>query len=344
MYQRKLRIQKGFKDSIQLQFKNSDQKPISFQSTDKYHFDIIDTNGRQLVLTNPVEILDDSKIYSIKIDQPTASKTLAFTNTNEISIGQLVTGFGISANTVVIGIDNTATTVTLNNTPIYPISTLTSLTFATIAVRGIGRVSFEPYDTINLAAGNYKFIVKKENNEDPAHPSYTPAYANTYYGITGEIELVEDGFPIGYPIQTVDVKKLETGKEYDRNPMDMGYVFTTEWLRPMVRTTLTPTTSTAIITLSSFVGTITVEGTLDNNPSGAGHANAQAFTATTYTSVSPTQGTIQLDWNGAYTAVRFKVKPAQNGLGSNYYPTGYPVGSNTNKFPSGFVDQIQYIS
>jgi len=270
MYQRKLRIQKGFKDSIQLQFKNSDQKPI-WLSTSTYYFDMIDRDGRQLVLSKQLSLVDDA---------------------------------------------------------------------ITTSTKGLSVVSFDPIDTINLTAGSYKFIVKKDNGDG----TFTPAYANTYYGITGEIEVVEDGFPIGYPIQTVDVKKLETGKEYDRNPMDMGYVFTSEWLRPVVRTTLAPTTSTAIITLSSFVGTITVEGTLDNNPSGAGHANAQVSTANTYISVSPTQGTIQLAWNSAYTAVRFKVKPASNGLGSNYYPTGYPVGSNTNKFPSGFVDQIQYIS
>ncbi len=271
MYQRKLKIQKGFKDSIQIQFKNSDQKPVPLSTSTAYWFDMIDSSGRELVLSKQLTVVDDG---------------------------------------------------------------------VTTSTRGISLATFDPIDTINLTAASYKFLVKQANEDG----TFTPAYSNTYYGITGEVEIVEDGFPIGYPIQTVNIKKLETAREYDRNPMQMGYMFVTEWLRPIVRPTTASTTSTAVITLASFVGEITVEGTLDNNPSPAGQANAQVSTLTNYVSVSATQGTIQLTWNGAYTAVRFKIKPKANGLGSNYYPTGFPVGSNTNKYPSGFVDQIQYIS
>jgi hypothetical protein len=274
MYQRKLKIQKGFKDSIQIQFKNSDQKPVSIIGGDNYWFDMIDSTGRQLVFSKQLEILE------------------------------YVDGDSVTRN------------------------------------KGLAQVNFDILDTINVVSGNYKLVVKKDNGDS----TFTPAYSNTYYGIAGDIEVVEDGFPLGYPVQTVDIKKLESGKEYDRTFGSMGYVFVSEWLRPMIRSTSTTTEATALITLSSFAGEITVEGTLDNNPSPAGQANAQAFVITNHTAVTPTQGTIELSWNGAYTAVRFKVKPKTDGFGSNYYPTGYPVGTNTNKFPSGFVDQIQYIS
>ena len=91
-------------------------------------------------------------------------------------------------------------------------------------------------------------------------------------------------------------------------------------------------------------GTITVEGTLDNSPSPNGQANAQAYEITSYTTSTETTEMITLDCGTGYTAVRFKVKPAPGPYGTNYYPTGYPIGSQTNKFPSGFVDQIQYFS
>ena len=48
MYQRKLKLQKGFKDSVQIQFKNGDQKPVSISSS-TYRFDIIDSAGRTLL-------------------------------------------------------------------------------------------------------------------------------------------------------------------------------------------------------------------------------------------------------------------------------------------------------
>ena len=275
MYQRKLKIQKGFKDTVQIQFKNSDQKPVSIAGND-YYLDLLDNEGKQYVLSQ-----------SKKLD--------------------IVEYVG---------------------------------TDSSIVSKGIATVTFDPFDTVDLQATTYKFVVKKDNGDG----TYTPAYSNTYYGITGDLEVVSDGFPTGYPIQTVDMKTLETGKEYDRTFGSMGFVFRTGWLRPVVRATSTATNSTAEITLAGFVGTITVEGTLDNSPSPAGQANAQTFEITTYTTATATTEIINIDCGSGYTAVRFKVKPAPGPLGTNYYPTGYPIGSQTNKFPSGFIDNILYFS
>ena len=275
MYQRKLKIQKGFKDTVQIQFKNSDQKPVSIAGND-YYLDLLDNEGKQYVLNQ-----------SKKLD--------------------IVEYVG---------------------------------TDSSIVSKGIATVTFDPFDTIDLQAANYKFVVKKDNGDG----TYTPAYSNTYYGITGDLEVVSDGFPTGFPIQTVDMKTLETGKDYDRTFGSMGFIFRTGWLRPVVRATSTATNSTAAITLAGFVGTITVEGTLDNSPSPAGQANAQSFEITTYTTATATTEIINIDCGSGYTAVRFKVKPAPGPLGTNYYPTGYPIGSQTNKFPSGFIDNILYTS
>ena len=275
MYQRKLKIQKGFKDTVQIEFKNSDQKPISITGND-YYFDLLDNEGKQYVLNQ--------------------SKRLDIVET--------------------VGTDST------------------------IVSKGIATVTFDPFDTLDLQAANYKFVIKRDNGDG----TFTPAYSNTYYGITGDIEVVSDGFPTGYPQQVVDFKTLETGKEYDRTFGSMGFVFRTGWLRPVVRATSTATQTSADITLAGFKGTITVEGTLDNSPSPAGQANAQTFEIATYTTATATTEIITIDCGTGYTAVRFKVKPDPSNLGSNYFPTGYPIGSQTNKFPSGFIDQIQYFS
>jgi len=275
MYQRKLKIQKGFKDTVQIQFKNSDQKPVSIAGND-YYLDLLDNEGKQYVL-NQSKLLDIIEY---------------------------------------VGTDSS------------------------IVSKGIATVTFDPFDTVDLQAANYKFVIKKDNGDG----TYTPAYSNTYYGITGDLEVVSDGFPTGFPIQTVDMKTLETGKDYDRTFGSMGFIFRTGWLRPTVRATSTATNSTAAITLAGFVGTITVEGTLDNSPSPAGQANAQTFEITTYTTATATTEIINIDCGSGYTALRFKVKPAPGPMGTNYYPTGYPIGSQTNKFPSGFIDNINYFS
>lgn len=338
MYQRKLKIQKGFKDSIQIQFKNSDQKPISVLTTGSYWFDMIDSSGRQLVLTKPLNILDNSTDYVVSSDQSAVGNVLAFTNTNNITIGQTAKGFGISANTVVTEI--TTNTVTLNYPTLYPITSASSVTLSTLSTRGIATVDFMPADTINLVAGNYKFLVKSANNDG----TFTPAYANTYYGITGDIEIVEDGFPIGFPVQTITRDQLIAGLDYTRDPNTMGYMFTSGWLRPFPSAMTTSTPQSVTISLDNFAGTVTIQGTLDNIFSPAGQANAQAFAITTATIATTTKGTIQLAWNTVVTGVRFRVVPAPGTLGINYYPSGNPIGSGINKFPNGFVDFIQYFS
>lgn len=338
MYQRKLKIQKGFKDTIQIQFKNSDQRPVTLDNTLSFWFDMIDDKGRQLVLTKPLTILDDSRELTVSQNQSQTSNTLVFTSTTNVSVGQSVSGFGISPNTVVTAVNSN--TVTLNYPTKYPITDASNVTFFTLSKRGVAELTFNPADTLNLVATSYKFLVKKDNNDG----SFSPAYSNTYYGITGEIEVVEDGFPIGFPVQKVSREQLVTGAEYDREPADLGYMFFSGWLRPYPNAINTSTPQVASISLDNFAGTITVEGTLDNDPSPAGQANAQAFSITSYTASSRTRATIQLSWTTAVTAVRFKIVPAKDGYSSNYYPTGNPIGSNTNNFPNGFVDLIQYFS
>lgn len=338
MYQRKLTIQKGYRDSIQIQFKNSDQKPLPLSST-TYVFDMIDPDGRELVLSKPLVMIDDTVVYTLNQAQTGTNGTLTFDNTTGIIPGQAVTGFGLQANTIVTNVQSG--TVSISAPTIYQLTTSTTITFSTVAKRGLALAQFEPIETINLSSGDYKFIVKQDNGDG----TFTPAYANTYYGITGEVSVVDDGFPIGFPVQTIARNQLTTsGSQFNRTFGTQGYNFYSGWFRPISHSVTTSTAQSVLIALSNFAGTVTVEGTLDNVPSGIGAANAQAFTITNYVSTLPTQGNVQLSWNTAAVAIRVVVVPASDAFGNNYYPSGNPPGSNINQFPSGFVDSIQYFS
>jgi hypothetical protein len=59
MYQRELKIQKGIKNQIRLQFKNSDQKPIPISSTSTFVFNMFDSNTQRSVLQKNLSILDN---------------------------------------------------------------------------------------------------------------------------------------------------------------------------------------------------------------------------------------------------------------------------------------------
>lgn len=338
MYQRKLKIQKGFKDSIQIQFKTSEQQPVALASTSSFWFDIIDSTGRQLVLTKSLTVLDDSRDFTVSSDQTSTNNILLFGNTTGISVGQAVFGYGILPNTAVVGV--TTNTVTLNYPTKYAITSATNVSFSSLSKKGVAALYLDPADTLNLQAQSYKFLIKKDNGDG----TFTPAYANTYYGITGEIEIVEDGYPIGFPVQTVNRNQLISGAEYNRDPNAMQYMFFSSWLRPYPSAMTTNTPQTMSVSLDNFAGTISVQGTLSNLPSPQGQANAQAFDITSYTVSSRTTSTVQLSWTTDVTAVRFVVTPLKDGFAANYYPTGNPIGSNINNFPNGFVDLIQYFS
>ena len=66
MYQRDLKIQKGVKNSIQIQFKNSDQKRIPISNTSTYLFNMFDATYNRLLLTRPLTVLDDGATLNLR--------------------------------------------------------------------------------------------------------------------------------------------------------------------------------------------------------------------------------------------------------------------------------------
>lgn len=59
MYQRDLKVQKGLKNSIRIQFKNSDQKRIGISSTDTFVFSMYDSISQRMVIEKDLEVLDE---------------------------------------------------------------------------------------------------------------------------------------------------------------------------------------------------------------------------------------------------------------------------------------------
>lgn len=59
MYQRDLKIQKGIKNQVRVQFKNSDQKKIPISNTGTFVFSMFDAINRRLIVEKPLEILDE---------------------------------------------------------------------------------------------------------------------------------------------------------------------------------------------------------------------------------------------------------------------------------------------
>lgn len=59
MYQRDLKIQKGIKNKVRIQFKNSDQKRIPISQDDVFVFSLFDATNQRLLIEKTLTILDD---------------------------------------------------------------------------------------------------------------------------------------------------------------------------------------------------------------------------------------------------------------------------------------------
>lgn len=65
MYQRELKLQKGVKNKIQIQFKNSDQKLINV-STKQFVFTLFDAVDQRNLIVKNLTVLDDGTTYALR--------------------------------------------------------------------------------------------------------------------------------------------------------------------------------------------------------------------------------------------------------------------------------------
>jgi hypothetical protein len=60
MYQRDLKIQKGVKNQVRIQFKNSDQKRVSIANTQTFVFSMFDAITQRLLIEKPLQVLNET--------------------------------------------------------------------------------------------------------------------------------------------------------------------------------------------------------------------------------------------------------------------------------------------
>lgn len=66
MYQHDLKVQKGIKNKIRVQFKNSDQKRINISNTQTFVFTMFDALNRRQLLQKELSVLDDGATYGLR--------------------------------------------------------------------------------------------------------------------------------------------------------------------------------------------------------------------------------------------------------------------------------------
>jgi hypothetical protein len=252
MYQRDLKIQKGVKNSIQIQFKNSDQKRIPISNTSTYLFNMFDATYNRLLLTRPLTVLDDG---------------------------------------------------------------------ATLNLRGLAELSLYASDTVGLDNGNYTYSI---TTIDPSDNSVVAAFANTYYGSNGTLVLTSDIYPNLQPSQEASVFLPRFNSVSNLYEYFSGNIYA----YPEYKSNTTALQTLAIY-MTNYIGTVTVQGTLSNQPDSV--VAYSTIATNTYSSYS---GIDYLNFNGIYTYIRV------------IYTPGVKPGDSTNDNPTyfGSLDKILFRS
>jgi hypothetical protein len=244
MYQRPLKIQKGVRNTVQLQFKNSDQKRINI-STKEFVMNVFDETTHNLVMTKNVAILDDG------------------------------------------------------STSTYAV------------LRGLGEVTFSEGDTLDIDAKTYKFSIVKLEDDD----SYSPAYSNTYYDVSGTIEVKNDAYPT--PKQSVEITNFQ--RTFNSDISKRWW----EWYSGNIRAYPELKSNNALHTvgfyLTGYRGRVIVEGTLENSPGFYGNYAiiSEKLYSTRFTGID------YANFNGVFTNIRIRYIPAVNPLDLQNTDTSY---------------------
>jgi hypothetical protein len=224
MYQRDLTIQKGIRNQVRIQFKNSDQKKVSIAGGRIFVFSMFDAVNQRLIIEKNLEVLQT----------------------------------------------NTSTT-------------------------GLALLTLTESDTLDLTKSSYQFSIKLRELDG----SYTPTYANTYYGMAGTVHVSEDVFPLLQPSQeTSDFQKSYNAEifKYEHNS---GNIYA--YPEYNGNTAL----HTLAVYMTAYKGTVYIQGTLDNSPESSG--NYVTISTKTYTGFT---GIDYTNFNGVFTYIRVIHVPA----------------------------------
>lgn len=249
MYQRDLTIQKGIKNQIKIQFKNSDQKRVTISTSTIFVFSMFDALNQRMVIEKSLEVLAET----------TGTKGLALLTLNES-------------------------------------------------------------DTLDLDKSSYTYSVKMLDSDG----SYTPAYANTYYGMNGTIHLNTDVFPVLKDSINITSFNLTYNSSTHLYEHKSGNIYASPEYNG------NSALHTAAAYMTAYKGSVLIQGTLDNTPTD----DRSYYTIETrvYTGFT---GVDYFNFNGVFTYIRIV-----------YIPAAGPPPNISNNVPAffGSLDKVLYRS
>ena len=169
----------------------------------------------------------------------------------------------------------------------------------TTSTKGLGLLTLSESDTLDLDKGHYKFSIKKLNTDG----TYDQTYANTYYGVGGTVELLEDVYPVLQPSQIV----TSWQKQYNYDQEAQRYEYYSGNLPAHPEYQGNTALHTVAIYCTGYRGQILVEATQQNTPGSFGD-----YVTVVSTNVNNFSGVTYLNFNGVWSYVRIRYIPTKN--------------------------------
>ena len=169
----------------------------------------------------------------------------------------------------------------------------------TTSTKGLGLLTLSESDTLDLDKGHYKFSIKKLNTDG----TYDQTYANTYYGVGGTVELLEDVYPVLQPSQIV----TSWQKQYNYDQEAQRYEYYSGNLPAHPEYQGNTALHTVAIYCTGYRGQILVEATQQNTPGSFGD-----YVTVESTNVNNFSGVTYLNFNGVWSYVRIRYIPTKN--------------------------------
>lgn len=337
MYQRELKIQKGLKNKVQIQFKNSDQKNIRIKatttlaesaSTDSSYIVVSDIKGIQVGM-----LVDDSNFQAGTYVSDISGNTITLSN-----LDPQYDPFDDSFNSPILTTVSSGTSLSFNHNFVFSMfdseqqRMITQKTLdiiddgVTTATKGLALLELTEDDTRGLDTSYYKFGITLTDYDG----RNIPTYSNTYYDIHGSIKLTHDLWPV-----LKDSQAITSFQRFANEDTNL-YEFNTGNLRSYPDLSQT---TTAAYYLNNFTGTVKVQATLDNTPST--FANYVTVSEKTYSNFT---GVDYANAEGNWSDVRVVWIPDASDLPGlhNFYSPEMPGNPTPGSayYPNGKIDRV----
>jgi len=338
MYQRELKIQKGLKNKVQIQVKNSDQKTVRIKAAGATTQEI-STSSTEIFLDSTTGIVAGMTVNSNNVLPGTYVSSV---NADSVIIANLNPVYNLDTEqfqSPILTTISSGTSIAFNQNFVFSMFNANEQRLVlekqlevlddgvTTATRGIALLTLNENDTRSLSSGYYKYGITLTDSDGGKLPSYS----NTYYGIDGTVNLTHDLYPT--------LKESGSVVSFQRfaNEQTNLYEFYTGNLRAYPELTQT---TTAALYLENFTGTVLIQATLDNSPGSFG--NYVTLETKTYTGFT---GVDYANAVGSWSDVRIKWIPDTDGTYNHYSPQlpGNPT-PGTAYYPNGKVDKVLYRS